>query len=82
MKYTFEYEETLQRRIVIEADGLNNAIKEINRRIEDEEIVLCAEDFAGGKISMPLAENTFPRLERYGEDVKDKENLDLVIDCW
>lgn len=82
MKYTFEYEETLQRRIVIEADGLNNAIKEINRRIEDEEIVLCAEDFAGGKISMPLSENTFPRLERYGEDVKDKESLDLVIDCW
>ena len=82
MKYTFDYEEVLQRRIVIEADCLSNAIKEVERRIEDEEIVLCAEDFVGGKISMPLTENTLPSLELYGKTVKNKEDLDLVIDYW
>ena len=82
MKFTFEYEETLQRRVVIEENTLAAAIMEIERRIEDEEIVLGAEDFAGGKISMPLTENTLPHLELYGEDVKGKEGLDLVIDYW
>ena len=82
MKFMFNYEEVLQRRVVIEADCLSDAIKEVERRIEDEEIVLCAEDFAGGKISMPLAENTLPSLELYGETVKNKDDLDLVIDYW
>ena len=82
MKFTFDYEEILQRRVVIEADCLSDAIKEIESRIENEQIVLCAEDFAGGKISMPLAENTLPNLELYGETVKNKNDLDLVIDYW
>ena len=82
MKFMFDYEEVLQRRVVIEADCLSDAIKEVERRIEDEEIVLGAEDFAGGQISMPLEENTLPNLELYGETVKDKNNLDLVIDYW
>lgn len=82
MKFTFDYEEVLQRRVVIEADCLSDAIKEIESRIEKEQIVLCAEDFAGGKISMPLAENTLPSLELYGETVKDRKDLDLVVDYW
>lgn len=82
MKYVFDYEETLVRRIEIHADNLGEAIMEMHRRINDEEVVLCAEDFAGAKLSMPVAENTVPHLERYGEDVKDKEGLDLVIDYW
>lgn len=82
MKFTFDYEEILRRRVVIEADYLSDAIKEVERRIEDEEIVLCAEDFAGGKISMPFTENTLPSLELYGETVKNKDDLDLVIDYW
>lgn len=82
MKFTFDYEEILQRRIVIEADCLGNAIKEIERKIDEQEIILCAEDFAGGKISMPLSENFLPDLELCGETVKDKSDLDLVIDYW
>lgn len=82
MKFTFDYEEVLQRRVVIEADCLSDAIKEIESRIEKEQIVLCAEDFAGGKISMPLDKNFLPSLQLYGEDVKNKTDLDLVVDFW
>ena len=82
MKFTFDYKETLERRVTIEAGTLAEAILEIGRRIEQEEIVLSAEDFAGGEITMPLENTLFPRLEHYGEVVKDLEGLDLVIDCW
>ena len=82
MKFTFDYKETLERRVTIKADSLAEAILEVVRRIEQEEIVLSAEDFAGGEITMPLEANPFPRLEFYGEVEKDPEGLDLVIDCW
>lgn len=82
MKFTFDYKENLERRVTVEADGLAEAIREINRRIMQEEIVLDAEDFAGGKIAMPLDANPFPRLELYGEVEKQLEGFDLVIDCW
>ena len=82
MKFTFDYKETLERRVTIEANSLAEAILEIERRIEQEEIVLDAEDFAGGEITMPLEQTFFPRLERYGEVVKDLEGLDFVINCW
>lgn len=82
MKFTFDYKETLERRVTVEAKTLAEAILEVERRIDQEEIVLDSEDFAGGEIVMPLAENFLPRLEHYGEIVKDPEGLDLVIDCW
>ena len=82
MKFTFDYEETLTRRVVIEAGRLSEAIDEIERRINDEEIVLCAEDFAGGTIKMPLEENHLPRLEFFGESMENKDGLDIVIDYW
>ena len=82
MKFTFDYEETLQRRVVVNADNLGEAIVEMHRKIDEEEIVLCAEDFAGGKISMPMEENFLPQIERYGETMNDKDGLDLVIDYW
>lgn len=82
MKFTFDYEETLSRRIHIEADTLAEAIKEVESRIEKEQIVLCAEDFAMGKITMPLEENFLPQLEKYGDLVENKEGLDIVIDYW
>ena len=82
MKFVFDYEETLQRRVTIHADNLGEAIQTIQKRIEDEKIVLDAEDFAGGKISMPMEENFLPQLQRYCEDVTDKNGLDLVIDYW
>ena len=82
MKFTFDYEETLTRRVVIDADCLGDALREIERRIEDEEIVLGSEDFVGGQISMPLEENFLPQLRDCGEDVKDKHDLDIVVDFW
>ena len=82
MKFTFDYEDTLTRRVVIDASCLSDAIKEIERRIEDEEIILGAEDFIGGEIRMPLEENLIPQLELYGESVKAKEGLDILIDMW
>lgn len=82
MKFTFDYRETLARYIVIEANSMADAIKEIERRIDDEEIVLDSEDFVGGEISMPLDENFLPQLRNYEEDVKDKNGLSIVIDSW
>lgn len=82
MKFVFDYEETLTRRIVIDADCLSAALHEIERRIEDEEIILGAEDFAGGEIRMPLEENFLPQLQLCGESVDSTQNLDLVVDFW
>ena len=82
MKFTFDYEETLTRRVVIDADNLAEAINEIERRINDEEIVLDAEDFAGGEIRMPLDANRLPQLQYYGESMKDIQGLDILIDYW
>lgn len=82
MKFVFDYEETLTRRVIIDADNLANAIKEIKRRIDDEEIILGAEDFAGGEIRMPLEQNFLPQLQLCGESVDSTENLDIVIDFW
>lgn len=82
MKFTFDYKETLERRVVIEADTMADAIQEIERRIDAEEIVLDAEDFAGGEISMPLEENSLPRLQFCGEDVTNKNDLNLIVDLW
>lgn len=82
MKFVFDYEETLIRRVSIDADCLSDAIKEIERRIEDEEIILNAEDFASGQISMPLEENFLPQLRCCGDNVKDKYDFDIVVDFW
>ena len=82
MRFTFDYEETLTRRVVIDADDLADALQEMYRRIDEEEIVLCAEDFAGGTIKMPLEENHLPQLQHYGENMENKQGLDIVIDYW
>lgn len=82
MKFTFDYEETLVRRIMIDANSLADAIKELERQIDNEIIVLNSEDFVGGEIRMPLAENFLPQLQFCGESIKDKANLDIVIDIF
>lgn len=82
MEFTFDYKEILTRRIIIEADTMADAIQEIERRIAAEEIVLDSEDFVGGEITMPLNENFLPQLRNCGEDVKNKENLDILVDFW
>lgn len=82
MKFVFDYEETLLRRVTIDADSLADAIKELEHQIDNEIIVLNSEDFVGGKIRMPLAENFLPQLQLCGESIKDKANLDIVIDIF
>lgn len=82
MKFVFDYEETLSRRITLEAKTLQEAISEIERRIDDEEIVLNSEDFFGGQISMPLDENYLPALQYCGENMENTTDLNLVIDFW
>ena len=82
MKFVFDYEETLARRVVIDADCLSDALHEIERRIEEEEIVLNAEDFAGGQISMPMKENYLPQLRNCRDDVKNSEDFDIIVDFW
>lgn len=82
MKFTFDYKEILERRVIIEADTMADAIQEIERRIDAEEIVLNSEDFVGGEITMPLSENFLPQLRNYGEDMEDKNGIDIVIDFW
>lgn len=82
MKFTFDYKEILTRRVIIEADTMADAIQEIERRIDTEEIVLDSEDFVGGEITMPLNENFLPQLRNCGEDVKNIKDLDIVVDFW
>ena len=82
MKFTFDYKEILTRRIVIEADTMADAIQQIERRIDAEEIVLNSEDFVGGEITMPLDENSLPQLRNCGEDVENKNDFDIVVDFW
>jgi len=81
MKFTFDYEETLTRRVRINADSIEQAITELKRRIDDEEIVLNAEDFAGGKISIPLGDNWL-ELDKDGTPIKELDYYDLIIDYW
>lgn len=82
MKFVFDYKETLERRVTIEADNLCEAIESMNRRLETEQIVLGADDFAGAELRMPLSENYLPKLQEYGENVKDNDSLDILIDFW
>jgi len=82
MKFTFDYKEILERRVIIEADTMADAIQEIERRIDAEEIVLDSGDFVGGEIIMPLNENSLPRLRNCGEDVENRNDLDIVVDFW
>ena len=82
MKFTFDYKETLVRRITIDASCLSEAITRIEQMIDDEEIILGIEDFAGGEIRMPLEDNMLPQLQFCGEAVENKNDMDIVVDFW
>lgn len=85
MKFTFDYEETLTRRVVIDARDVAEALTKVHRMIDDEELVLDANDFATGRIRMPLNKNDnfMLRLEREGVEVDEcGEDYDLTIDWW
>ena len=84
MKFTFDYEEILSRRVSVDADNLGDAITIMRDKIDNQQIVLGAEDFCTGKISLPLEENSpyYVRIEKCGESVKDVSDLDIVIEEW
>ncbi len=84
MKFVFDYEEKRVRRIEIESDNLSSALCELENQIDEGTIVLSSKDSVGGKISLPLEENSpyFIRLERYGDTVDDVEGLDIVLEEW
>lgn len=82
MKFYFDYEETLCRRIEISADSLADAIKKLENEIDNENIVLDSSDFLSGEIRMPIEKNFLPQIQRYGESVENVEGLDIVVDIW
>lgn len=85
MKFTFDYEETLTRRVVIDGHNVAEALAKVHQMIDDETLVLNASDFATGRIRMPLNKNDnfMLRLEREGEEVDEYgEDYSLVIDWW
>lgn len=82
MKFYFDYEETLCRRIEISANSLADAIKKLENEIDNENIVLDSSDFLSGEIRMPIEKNFLPQIQRYGESVENVEGLDIVVDIW
>lgn len=84
MIYTFDYEETLSRRIKIEAKDLSTALTELVRRIDTQEIVLNADDFLTGQISAPLYENKYTLgIENCGDPIdSDKGDWSVVLETW
>lgn len=82
MIFTFDYEETLTRRVKIDADSFIDAIEILKKQIDDCEIVLDSNDFVGSEIRMPLKENFIPQLQVCGESVDNEDDFDLLIDFW
>lgn len=82
MKYVFDIEETLCRRVTIDTDTLANAIEEITYKLDEEEIVLDATDFVGGELRMPLENNFLPYLEVCGNQFTQTEDMDIILEIW
>jgi hypothetical protein len=82
MKFTFDYEETLTRRIDIEADSFIKAIEILKDKIDNQDIVLDSSDFVGAEIHMPLSQNFLPQLQHYGKSVEINDDTDLLVDFW
>ena len=82
MKFTFDYQETLTRRVNIDASSFLDAIEILKDKLENEEIVLDSSDFVGAEIHMPLKENFLPQVQVYGKSVETHVDTDLLIDFW
>lgn len=84
MKYTFDYKETLERRVEIYAANLGEAIMEMYRQINDEEIVLDSQDFAGATLSLPVECNPMVKICDEGEGMSADATscMDIEIDWW
>ena len=84
MKFTFDYYEHLVRRVEINAYCMADALKELQDRIDNGQLMLNENDFIGAEIKMPLKENFLPQLEYLGDSMKseDCEDYDLIVDMW
>ena len=81
MKYTFEIEETLMRRVTIEGDTLDEALREFYAKFEAQEIVLDADDFAGAELSLIPEKSSLCDVKKWDEPM-DKDGIAIVIDRW
>lgn len=83
MKYVFDYEETLTRTVTIDADSLAQALTHLTEKIENEDIVLSANDFSMARILMPLSLNKYTvDLEKEYQPVPNKEDYAIVLEAW
>ena len=82
MKYTFDYEETLQRRVEVYADNLGEAILKIRNQVDNQELVLGGDDWIGSKLSIPAEVNPMVRVTDEGKEIEDVSCMDIEIDWW
>ena len=82
MKYTFDYEETLQRRVEVYADNLGEAILKIRNQVDNQELVLSGDDWIGSKLSIPAEVNPMVRITDEGKEIEDVSCMDIEIDWW
>lgn len=83
MKYVFDYEEVLSRRITIDAHTFQEAYDQLIDMIEKEEIVLDSSDFLCGKIELPLSENSsFKLKDNLTEKFIDDEDFSIELEWW
>lgn len=52
MEFTVCYKEVLSRTVIIKADTAQDAVEKMRQHVIQEDIVLGAEDFAGGTIEL------------------------------
>ena len=83
MLYTFDYQEILSRRVTIEALTFGDALQELNKRIDRGILELNNQDFLTGQISIPIEKNASTiSLTRCGENMKDVEDIDIILEAW
>ena len=83
MKFTLYYEETLSRAVVVDANSLADAVKELENQINNETLVLDSKDFLSGQISLPLSENPLLELKSEGVPVDvQRRDYELVLEYW
>lgn len=82
MKYTFDYEETLMRRVEVYADNLGDAIVKIHQQIDNQKLVLGGDDWVGSKLSIPVEVNPMVRVTDEGKEVEDVSCMDIEVDWW
>lgn len=82
MEFVFDYEETLARRVTIEAHSFMDAIDILKNQIDNQELVLDSSDFISAEIKMPLEENYLPQVQIYGEKLKDERGFEIMVDFW